>query len=119
MGFYVRSAYSRHATGATSGSMQIKPTIKRGLLIITFPRRCDYSHGLERGGSGIRSLIRASKLPRSAEPAEPQSRTPAKNPMIQGLIQRMAAVESRARTRSTTRSSRKSKIRRLTRRSSD
>jgi hypothetical protein len=119
MGFYVRSAYLRHVTRATSGSMQIKPTIKRGLLIITFLRRCDYSCGLERGGSGIGSLIRASKLPKSAKPAKPQSGTLAKNLMIQRLVQTMAAMESRARTRSTTRLSRKSKIRRPKRRSSD
>jgi hypothetical protein len=55
----------------------------------------------------------------SARPTEPQSKTLAKNLIIQGLMQRMAAVKSRARTRSTTRSSRKSKIGRLTHRSSD
>jgi hypothetical protein len=99
--------------------MQIKPTIKRGLLIITFPRQYDYSCSLEKGGSGIRSLIRASKLPKSAEPAKLQSKTPAKNLIIQGLMQRMAVVESKARTRSMTRLSRKSKIRRLTHRSSN
>jgi hypothetical protein len=58
-------------------------------------------------------------LPSSTRPTEPQSRTLAKNPIIQGPMQRIAAVESRARTRSTTRSSRKSKIKRLTRRSND
>jgi hypothetical protein len=119
MGFYVRSAYLRHMTKATLGSMQIKLIIKRGLLIITFPRQYDYSCGLERGGSSIKLLIRASKLPRSAKPAKPQSRTLAKNLIIRRLVQTIAVMESRARTRSTTRSSRKSKIRRPKHRSSD
>jgi hypothetical protein len=53
--------------------------------------------------------MRASKLPRSAKPAEPQLGTSGKNSVIQSPMPTAAAMESIARTKSTTRSCRKSK----------
>jgi hypothetical protein len=97
--------------------MLIKLIIRRGLLTRTFLKQCNCSHGLEKRGSSIRLWIRASKLLSSARLTKPQSRTLAKNLIIQGLIQTIAVVESRARTRSTTRLFRKSKIGRLTHKS--
>jgi len=85
----------------------------------TFSRWCNYSRGLGRRGSGIRSSIRASKLPRSAKPAKPQSRTLVKNQIMQSRIWRVMGMERRARMKSTTRSFRKSKIRRLKRGNGD
>lgn len=99
--------------------METRLIVRKGSLTRRSLRWRDCSRSLGRRGSGIGLLIRASKLLRSAKPAKLQSRTLAKNPAMQSLIQIMAVIESRARTRSTTRSFKKSKIKRPKRRNGD
>jgi hypothetical protein len=110
---HVRSAYSRHATAALLGSTQTRPTTRRKQLTRTFSkqRSCSYSLGKRR--SSIRLWIRASKLLRSAKPAEPQSGTQAKKAAIPSLMLTAAVIEGIARTKLTTRLSRKLRIRKL------
>ena len=105
-------------TIATLGSMRTKAIVRRESLMRTFSGQFNCSHGLVGRGSGIRLLMRASKLPRSTSSTELQLETLGKNLAIPTMLI-VVVIESIARMKSMTRSSKRLRIGRPKRRSGD